>query len=130
MFVPGIRVDTGIRQGDASSINYDPMIAKLTVHAPTSPDALRRLRAALSDYEVAGVKNQPRPAPRHRGQPRFNAGAVVAKGTILIVLEAMKVQMRLAAPRDGTIAAIRAQPGDLVEEATELVEFAPLPAAG
>ena len=297
---PGIRVDTGIRQGDAISIDYDPMIAKLIVHAPTRPDALRRLRAALSDYEVAGVKTNLDLLRAIAASPGFNAGAVdtgylaqhpdllaptdqaappqvhalaaaailqrraltahaaaearadphspwaattawrlngtpaqnlllrdgeteillrcfpsedavtvetggqrirvtltpdsvwhdgehhpaavagpdtaltvffagrtwplalidhlapqagqgaaderllapmpgrivslhttvgatVTKGTVLIVLEAMKVQMRLAAPRDGTVAAIRAQPGDLVEEATELVEFAPIP---
>ena len=53
-------------------------------------------------------------------------GATVAKGEILIVLEAMKVQMRLAAPRAGVVITIRAHPGDLVDEATELVELAPL----
>ena len=53
---PGIRVDTGVRQGDAISIYYDPMIAKLIAHGATRADALRRLGAALADYEVAGVQ--------------------------------------------------------------------------
>jgi biotin carboxyl carrier protein len=35
----------------------------------------------------------------------------------------MKVQMRLASPRSGTVATICAQPGDLVEEGVELVSF-------
>ena len=52
----GIRVDTGVRQGDAISIFYDPMIAKLITHGPTRPDALRLMSAALADYEVAGVQ--------------------------------------------------------------------------
>ena len=51
------------------------------------------------------------------------AGAKVTKGDVLMVLEAMKVQMRLTAPRDGTVASIRAQPGELVEEGVELVTF-------
>jgi 3-methylcrotonyl-CoA carboxylase alpha subunit len=50
-------------------------------------------------------------------------GASVTKGEVLIVLEAMKVQMRLAAPRDGVVASVRAQPGELVEEGVELVTF-------
>ncbi len=53
------------------------------------------------------------------------SGASVAKGQVLVVLEAMKVQMRLAAPRDGTIGRVAATPGDLVEEGAELVHFAP-----
>ncbi len=51
-----IRVDTGVRQGDAISIYYDPMIAKLIAHGPTRPDALRLMSAALARYEVAGVQ--------------------------------------------------------------------------
>ncbi len=39
---PGVRVDTGVRQGDAISPNYDPMIAKLIVHGTDRADALRR----------------------------------------------------------------------------------------
>ncbi len=53
------------------------------------------------------------------------AGAAVARGDVLMVLEAMKVQMRLTAPRAGIVDAVRAMPGDLVEDGAELVSFAP-----
>jgi len=53
------------------------------------------------------------------------AGAAVARGDALMVLEAMKVQMRLTAPRAGIVDAVRARPGDLVEDGAELVSFAP-----
>ena len=53
---PGVRVDTGVREGDAISIYYDPMIAKLITHGATRADALRRMAAALAQYEVAGVQ--------------------------------------------------------------------------
>jgi len=43
---------------------------------------------------------------------------------VLVVLEAMKVQMRLTAPCDGTVAAVHVQPGDLVDDGAELVSFA------
>jgi 3-methylcrotonyl-CoA carboxylase alpha subunit len=51
-------------------------------------------------------------------------GAQVARGAVLLVLEAMKVQMRITAPADGVVAAVRCQPGDLVEDGAELVAFA------
>jgi 3-methylcrotonyl-CoA carboxylase alpha subunit len=50
-----VRIDSGIRQGDAISQFYDPMIAKLIVWGNDRPAALRRLRAALAAFEVAGV---------------------------------------------------------------------------
>jgi 3-methylcrotonyl-CoA carboxylase alpha subunit len=55
--VPGqVRVDTGVRQGDAITPHYDPMIAKLIVWGEDRPAALRRLVAALGEYEVVGVR--------------------------------------------------------------------------
>ncbi|TWB13809.1 3-methylcrotonyl-CoA carboxylase alpha subunit [Nitrospirillum amazonense] len=52
---PHIRVDTGVRQGDAISIHYDPMIAKLIVWDVDRPAAVRRLRQALAGTEVGGL---------------------------------------------------------------------------
>ena len=52
----GVRVDTGVRQGDAITPNYDPMIAKLIVHGEDRDAAAQRLAAALAEYEVVGVR--------------------------------------------------------------------------
>ncbi len=52
---PHIRVDSGVRTGDSITIHYDPMIAKLIVHARTRPEAIRRLDAALAAYVILGV---------------------------------------------------------------------------
>ena len=52
---PGVRVDSGIRQGDEVTMYYDPMIAKLSVHAGTRQNALDRAVAALRNYPVLGV---------------------------------------------------------------------------
>ena len=71
-----VRIDTGIRQGDTISIDYDPMLAKLIVHAPTRPEALAHLRAALSTYEVAGVQTNLDLLRAIAASPGFNAGAV------------------------------------------------------
>ncbi|MGC2856463.1 acetyl/propionyl/methylcrotonyl-CoA carboxylase subunit alpha [Novispirillum sp. DQ9] len=51
----GVRVDTGVVQGDEVSIHYDPMIAKLVVWDHDRSAALRRLRTALEAYQVVGV---------------------------------------------------------------------------
>jgi 3-methylcrotonyl-CoA carboxylase alpha subunit len=52
---PHVRVDTGVRTGDEISVYYDPMIAKLIVWDEDRASALRRLRLALADYEIAGL---------------------------------------------------------------------------
>ncbi|KGJ17075.1 acetyl/propionyl/methylcrotonyl-CoA carboxylase subunit alpha [Paracoccus sanguinis] len=54
-FADGARNETGVRQGDAISPWYDPMIAKIVTHGPTRAIALRALEQALVDTEVAGT---------------------------------------------------------------------------
>ncbi|MDP6563174.1 MAG: hypothetical protein QF377_05365, partial [Candidatus Thalassarchaeum sp.] len=53
---PGIRVDSGVRQGDEVTIDFDPMLAKLIVHAPDRHAAIRRLDTALADFVALGVQ--------------------------------------------------------------------------
>ena len=54
---PGeIRIETGVREGDLVSDRYDPLLAKLIAHAPTRPQALARLRDALEETLVLGVR--------------------------------------------------------------------------
>ena len=52
---PGIRLDTGVRQGDMVTPNYDPMLAKLIVWAPSREEALQRMRRALDEFVVLGT---------------------------------------------------------------------------
>ncbi|WP_406667193.1 acetyl/propionyl/methylcrotonyl-CoA carboxylase subunit alpha [Gallaecimonas sp. GXIMD1310] len=51
-----VRIDTGVRQGDEISPFYDPMIAKLIVHASDRASALRSMSRALDQYRLAGIK--------------------------------------------------------------------------
>jgi 3-methylcrotonyl-CoA carboxylase alpha subunit len=53
----GVRIDSGVVEGDVVSIFYDPMIAKLIVHAADRDAALARLRAALAACVVEGPKS-------------------------------------------------------------------------
>jgi len=50
-----VRIDTGIEAGAPITPYYDPMIAKLIVRGSTRASALRRLRQALAEVEIAGV---------------------------------------------------------------------------
>jgi 3-methylcrotonyl-CoA carboxylase alpha subunit len=52
-----VRVDTGVTAGDDITPWFDPMIAKLIVRGANRGEALARLRQALSELEIAGVKS-------------------------------------------------------------------------
>ncbi|MCC5940668.1 MAG: acetyl-CoA carboxylase biotin carboxylase subunit [Balneolaceae bacterium] len=53
---PGVRVDAGIEEGQVVSINYDPMISKLCVHAENRESAIEKMLRALTEYEISGVR--------------------------------------------------------------------------
>jgi propionyl-CoA carboxylase alpha chain len=48
-------VDDGVEEGQEVPIYYDPMLAKLVVHAPDRASAIDRCIRAIDEYEVAGV---------------------------------------------------------------------------
>jgi acetyl-CoA carboxylase biotin carboxylase subunit len=52
---PGVRVDSGVFQDSVVPLDYDPMVAKLVVHAADRPAAVARLRRALREYQVRGI---------------------------------------------------------------------------
>ena len=56
----GVRIDHGIAEGGTVSPFYDAMVAKLIVHGRDRADALRRLRAALQDAPLLGLRNNGR----------------------------------------------------------------------
>jgi len=52
----GVRVDSALYAGYVVPPYYDSMIAKLIVHAPTRPEAIARMRRALDEFAVLGIK--------------------------------------------------------------------------
>ena len=52
---PGLRLDSGVAEGQEVSIHYDPMLAKLIAWAPTRELSLRRMEVALSQFQALGV---------------------------------------------------------------------------
>jgi 3-methylcrotonyl-CoA carboxylase alpha subunit len=71
-----VRVDAGVRQGDAITPFYDPMIAKLIVWGDTRDIALSRMRAALADFQVVGVATNIDFLGRVLDTPAFASGDV------------------------------------------------------
>jgi acetyl-CoA/propionyl-CoA carboxylase biotin carboxyl carrier protein len=53
---PGVRMESGLREGQEVSLYYDPLVAKLIVWAATRDEAIARMRRALGEYEVYGIK--------------------------------------------------------------------------
>jgi 3-methylcrotonyl-CoA carboxylase alpha subunit len=52
-----VRIDAGVRAGDAISPHYDPMIAKLIVWGEDRAQAVARMQEALADVHIVGVAN-------------------------------------------------------------------------
>jgi acetyl-CoA carboxylase, biotin carboxylase subunit len=53
---PGVRDDGGVYEGAEVSIYYDPMISKFAVFGKDRTEAIDRMRRALAEYEVGGIK--------------------------------------------------------------------------
>lgn len=52
---PGVRVDSGIEQGESVSGNFDSMISKLIITGPTREIAAARARRALEEFQIEGM---------------------------------------------------------------------------
>jgi len=71
---PGVRVDTAIEPGSEITPHYDSLIAKLIVHGLTREEALARMRRALDECVIEGIKTT---IPLHRrilDDPDFQKG--------------------------------------------------------
>ena len=70
----GVRVDSALYAGYVVPPYYDSMVAKLIVHAPTRSEAIARMRRALAEFAIQGIKTT---LPLHRRileAPEFVAG--------------------------------------------------------
>ncbi|MEN8160798.1 MAG: biotin carboxylase N-terminal domain-containing protein [Myxococcota bacterium] len=72
----GLRVDAGVEAGDAVTVHYDPLLAKLVASGATREQALARLDESLAELLVGGVRTS---VPFHRWllrEPAFQAGGI------------------------------------------------------
>jgi acetyl-CoA carboxylase biotin carboxylase subunit len=73
---PGIRSDSGVYEGWTVPLEYDPLLAKLVVWGNDRAEAVARLRRALSEYEVLGIKTTIPFFRRVVDHPDFVAGRI------------------------------------------------------
>jgi acetyl/propionyl-CoA carboxylase alpha subunit len=115
-----IRVDDGqarlawaTMSGDLRWVFVD---GEVFVFETGRPAAMRR-RAAVSHGSLTA------PMPATVRQVVVSAGAHVKQGDVLIVLEAMKMELPVRAPADGTVARVNCRAGELVQAGRELIEL-------
>ena len=127
--------DTVTAESDGSALRLDGVLHRMRV--VRHGDALVVIRAGRNHVvrvldplappaaTSAADGRLSAPIPSRVVRVEVAAGDTVAKGQRLVVLEAMKMELTLAAPRDGVIAAIRCAEGEMVQEGTDLVVFEP-----
>lgn len=73
---PGVRWDGGIESGSDVGLFYDPMLAKLIVHAPTRALAIARMRRALLELTIDGIETSRSFHLRVMDHPEFQSGDI------------------------------------------------------
>jgi len=113
---PGIRVDSGVVEGDEVGVNYDPLIAKLVAFAENRDAALARAASALRSFPVLGIRTNIPFMLRLLEHPGVRRGAVhtgfiadhyaeltaVAPAPPEAVAAAALAQQRASSPAGGT----------------------------
>ncbi len=73
---PGVREDCGIYEGWTVPNEYDPMLSKLIAYAPTRELAIERLRGALDEYVIQGIRTNLSLFKRILGDEGFRTAAI------------------------------------------------------
>ena len=72
----GVRVDSGVYGGGRVPPHYDPLVAKLIVHAPTRAQAIAKMRRALSETIIGGIRTNIPLHQRILEHPAFEEGRI------------------------------------------------------
>jgi len=112
-------------EGDASeAFSLTPEVDGCTLHMGGESWRLhRRDPLAPANEDAAGESWLSAPIPGRVVRLLVAVGDAVSRGQLLAVLEAMKTEIKMTAPRDGIIAHLGCSEGDSVEEGTEIASF-------
>ena len=97
----GIRVESGVADNSLVPVYYDSLIAKVIAYGQTREEAIQRMRVALSEYQIGGIKTN---IPLHQQilhDPDFLAGNVHTRYLDKFLL---RPTARTAAPVSGPVA--------------------------
>lgn len=112
---PARRLAYAVRSGGETWVFLDGGVYVLAA----SPAAGRGRSPRTDDHAALAA-----PMPATVIAVNVTAGQAVARGDVLVMLEAMKMEIAIRAPRDGTVAAVACQPGELVQPGVPLLELA------
>ena len=73
---PGIREDGGVYEGWTVPLDYDPMLSKLVAYAADRPAAIARMKRALDEYFIGGIKTNLGLFRRILDHPDFQAARI------------------------------------------------------
>ena len=95
---PGVRVDSGLYAGLQVPLFYDPLLSKLIVWASTREQAIARLRRALDEYKIVGVRTTIPFARWLMDQPRYIAADISTD----FIAEEWDTRQQETVPEEGT----------------------------
>lgn len=140
----GVKVDGASHRVELVRIEGDEVVFRLDgelVRARVAIEGERRLVHCAGQFATSLVRDDGKKKKRrasgeegglvatmHSQVVAVSAivGAAVKRGDVLVTLEAMKMEMRIAAPFDGVVRAVSCAAGEVVERGRVLVEIAPL----
>ena len=111
------RVAWAVRSGAETWVFLDGRVH--VIRSATAASPRRRQGHGSVDDEVALAA----PMPATVVSVSVTAGQQVARGDVLVTLEAMKMELAVKAPRDGKVRRIACQPGELVQPGVPLLEL-------
>jgi acetyl-CoA carboxylase, biotin carboxylase subunit len=76
---PGIRLDEGVYSGWTVPIEYDPLLSKLIAWGNSREEAVSRLRRALDEYTITGIRTNISLFRRILSEPEFLSGEIQTK---------------------------------------------------
>ncbi len=76
---PGIRLDEGVYEGYTVPIEYDPLLSKLVAWGNSREETIARLRRALDEYTITGIRTNVSLFRRILGEPEFLKGEIHTK---------------------------------------------------
>ena len=138
-----VKTDGAVQRVELVRIEGDEVVFRLDgeiVRARVAIEGDRRLVHVVGEFATAfqrddGTKKKRKAAADQGGLTATMhsqviavsaaVGASVKRGDVLVTLEAMKMEMRIAAPFDGVVKAVSCAPGEVVERGRVLVEIAP-----
>src|SRR5499427_1974129 len=96
---PGIRLDEGVYEGYMVPMEYDPLLSKLIAWGNSREETIARLRRALDEYTITGIRTNVSLFRRILGEPEFLGGEIHTKW-----LDELLARPRppALAPREGT----------------------------